>query len=159
MRRASRADLPEIERIAEQACVEAFADSLPPALARAEAHRRYRRTLLTEKLVADLLYVGVDAAGRLDAAAFLLPHADHVELVTLLAPAHPARDATATPFVEVFAARGWRPPFAAEAVLGNFPHETFLERAGFVPGEVLTEEIAGYPVIRRRWWLADAQRR
>jgi ribosomal protein S18 acetylase RimI-like enzyme len=47
-------------------------------------------------------------------------------------------------------------PVAADVLLGHLEVEQFFETAGFVPGEVRQVALFGVDVIERRWW-AEAQ--
>ncbi|HHC08065.1 MAG TPA: hypothetical protein ENK55_05050 [Actinobacteria bacterium] len=158
VRRARPADLPAIDRVAEASCVEALAGVVPPE-ATVEARRRLcSRAELREGILAGRLLVGELPDGRLVAFALVAEGAEVVELRTAVAPRHPSWDLTATPFVAAVRRRGWCGPITAEALLGDVVQESFLEGAGFVPGEVWDDEIAGHPVVRRRWWLPAAAR-
>jgi hypothetical protein len=45
-------------------------------------------------------------------------------------------------------------PVSADVLLGCLPVEGYLEVQGFVPGEVLPQDLFGEPTVARRWWLA-----
>jgi len=153
VRTAVRDDLPEIERITVQACAEAFAGILPPQVAEAERTRVAPGSALRAALLAGDLLVGTGADGRIDAIAMLSLEDDVVEMRTMLASGHPSREPSVTDFVAAVRRRGWAGPITSEAVLGNEPHESFLESGGFSPGEVVAQDIEGHVLFRRRWWL------
>lgn len=113
----------------------------------------FRGAPLKECLLSGDLLVGVDGSDRIEAVAVIRTTTDHAELLTALAPPHPSTTVSAAPFVMAIRARGCDLPISGEAVLGNLPHEQFYESAGFVPGEVLEEDIGGQTIVRRRWWL------
>ena len=46
---------------------------------------------------------------------------------------------------------------AADVLTGNVRGEPFYAARGFVPGEMLEEELGGTPVSERRWWLRRGQ--
>ncbi len=43
-------------------------------------------------------------------------------------------------------------PLSADVLLGNFDAESFLERLGFVPGEIVQGSLFEESVVERRWW-------
>lgn len=153
VRTAIRSDLHEIDALSARASAEALAGVLPNGLTYTAGMTPFRGVLLKEGLLSGDLLVGVDGSDRIEAVALINLTGDHAELLTALAPPHPSTSVSAAPFVTAIRDRGCALPISGEAVLGNLPHELFYESAGFVPGEVLEEEVAGQTVVRRRWWL------
>lgn len=153
VRTATRSDLLEIDALSIRASTEAYSDIFPNGLMGMADTTPFRGTPLKKRLLSGDLLVGVDGSDRIEAVAVIRTTADHAELLTALAPPHPSTSVSAAPFVMAIRARGCALPISGEAVLGNLPHEQFYEDAGFVPGEVLEDEIAGQTVVRRRWWL------
>jgi GNAT superfamily N-acetyltransferase len=47
---------------------------------------------------------------------------------------------------------------AADVLVGNRKGEVFYERRGFIPLEILEEELFGEPIVERRWWLEPSLR-
>ena len=45
-------------------------------------------------------------------------------------------------------------PMCSDVVLGHLAAETFFESIGFVPGEVIEDDLQGEHIVRRRWWLS-----
>ena len=156
VRTATRSDLQEIDALSLRASTEAYSGVLPEALVNPTGTAPFRGARLKECLLSGDLLVGVDGSDRIEAVAVIRTTPDHAELQTVLAPPHPSTDISAAPFVTAIRARGCDLPISGEAVLGNLPHEQFYESAGFVPGEVLEEEVAGQTIVRRRWWLGVA---
>jgi hypothetical protein len=153
VRIATRSDLDEIDALSARAVVEALAGVLPYGMTGKNGMEPFQGAPLKECLLAGDLLVGVDGSDRIEAVALIRLTQDHAQLLTALAPPHPSTNVSAAPFVTALRDRGCALPISGEVVLGNLPHERFYERAGFVPGEVLEEEIAGQTVVRRRWWL------
>ena len=153
VRIATRSDLDEIDALSARAVAEAFAGVLPYGMTGKNGMGLFHGAPLKECLLAGDLLVGVDGSDRIEAVAMIHLTRDHAELLTALAPPHPSTNVSAAPFVAALRDRGCALPISGEVVLGNLPHEQFYESAGFVPGEVLEEEIAGQTVVRRRWWL------
>ncbi len=156
VRTATRSDLDEIDALSARALTEAFAGMLPNGLTGQTRMTPFRGAPLKERLLSGDLLVGVDGSDRIEAVAMISLTGDHAELLTALAPPHPSTDVSAAPFVTAIRERGCALPISGEAVLGNLPHEQFYESAGFVPGEVLEEEVGGQTIVRRRWWLGIA---
>lgn len=136
-----------------QAPADAYAEMLPPSAIRAEAHRRYQGSLLREKLLAGDLYVGQDAAGRIEMVTLVSHLADRIGLRIVLAASDPATDLSAESLVQAMRGRGWSEPVVCDVVLGNSARERFLDNAGFAPGDVIAEDVQGHPVFWRTWWL------
>ncbi len=155
-RRATRDDLPAITQVVTLAGIEAYTGVLPQAIAQSEARRRLPDLSLKEQLLAGRLFVLVDADENVEAVAVVDRRPDRVELTTIVAPAHPAAVVTAEPFIRLLRHAGCADAVVSDVILGNEPHEHFHEAAGFVPGELVEEDVAGHPVLRRRWWLAGS---
>jgi hypothetical protein len=47
-------------------------------------------------------------------------------------------------------------PISIDVVLGHLDDEHLHESIGFVPGETVAIEMAGHPLVGRRWWLAPS---
>ena len=153
MRAATRSDLDEIDALSARAMTDAFAGMVPQRIFVSARAAAFHGAPLRERLLSGDLLVGVDGSDRIEAVAVIHLTADHAELLTALAPPHPSASVSASPFVAAIRKRGCSLPISGEAVLGNLPHERFYESAGFVPGEVLEDEIGGQTIVRRRWWL------
>jgi hypothetical protein len=48
-------------------------------------------------------------------------------------------------------------PVCADVILGNLDGERFLEALGFVPGEVLEQDLLAEQIVVRRWWCSPVQ--
>jgi hypothetical protein len=104
------------------------------------------------------LYVGEDAFGDLVMVALVSRLGDHLSLATVLVARDLSLDLSAKPLIRVLRERGWSQPIVSDVVLGNAVHERFHETAGFAPGDVVADEVQGYPIFRRSWWLPAASR-
>ncbi len=153
VRAGTRDDLDAIQSVALRACTEAVGELVPSDVVAAEARRRYPTAALCEHILARRLLVCVDRADRIEVVCMVDDRADHVELTTVLAPQHPAMDASALDLLDEIRFLGWSGPVASDCVLGNLPHERFHESAGFSPGDVEAIAFAGHEVYRRWWWL------
>ena len=78
---------------------------------------------------------------------------DHVQLVSIYAlPAARGRGLGTALLAMVLQAHPGQ-DLAADVLVGNDLAEPFYAARGFVPGELLVEELAGEPIRERRWWL------
>jgi hypothetical protein len=156
IRRGTYEDLPDIEVVSRWACAEAVGELVPES-AVVEVHRhRFRRAVLSEYLLARRLLVGESSDGRIEMVALVDECADRTDLTTVVLPSHPTRGVDGSRLVDALRALGWRGPLCSTVVLGNTQAERFHERAGFAPGEVVVEEIDGFDVVHREWWLDPA---
>jgi GNAT superfamily N-acetyltransferase len=92
-------------------------------------------------------------ADGVDAFAEVVDRDDHVQLVAIYArPSLRGRGLGSALVAAVVAAHEGE-DLAADVLVDNELAEPFYAALGFVPGEFLTDEIAGEPVRERRWWL------
>ncbi len=153
MRRATRSDLGTIEALTKEVFAAELSGVLPPEEARAAAGAAFRDVSLREKIIAGDLVIGVDRSGVPAVAAIIDRHEDHVAIRTLVVRPRSTVVHTAAKLT-AYLRRSTALPLSADVVLGDVDHERFHEAAGFVPGEVVEDDVAGRAVIRRRWWLA-----
>jgi hypothetical protein len=156
VRPARYEDLDAISDVAEWACAEAIGEMVPAGVVASEMRRRFRKSVLCEHLLSQHLLIGVAAGGQVEMAALVDDYEDHTELATVIAPVHPSQRADGTALVQAVRAMGWNGPLSSSVALGNTAHEQFHEAAGFAPGEVVVDQIAGHEVFRREWWLEPA---
>ena len=153
VRLAQRDDLAAIEEVTRWACSEAIGEMVPEAVVDTEIQRRFRKSILSEHLLAQRLLVGSDAAGRIELVVMIDDRSDHIELITVILQTHPSRSVDGRCLVESLRTMGWVGPISSSVALGHTVHEHFHETAGFAPGEVTMDRVAGHDVFRREWWL------
>lgn len=153
VRSARYEDLDAIEEAASWACSAAIGDMVPEGVVAAELAQRFRKSVLCEHLLTRRLLIGVGDAGRTELVALIEEHDDYTSLTTVVVPAHPSGHMDGRPFVTVLRSMGWSGPLSSSAALGDTVHEGFHESAGFVPGDVVVDEVSGHEVYRREWWL------
>ncbi|MCJ7780259.1 MAG: hypothetical protein MUQ27_05490 [Acidimicrobiia bacterium] len=153
VRLARYEDLAAIEEVARWACSEALGEMVPATVVDAEIQRRFRKSVLSEHLLSQRLLVGVDPAGHIELVVMIDDESDHTELVTVVVPTHPTRAIDGCSLVESLRVMGWVGPISSSVALGHTVHEHFHEAAGFAPGEVTVDRVAGHDVFRREWWL------
>ena len=153
MRLAANGDLAAIEEIIRWACSEAIGEMVPEAVIDSEIQRRFRKSVLSEHLLARRLLVGVDTIGHIELVVMVDDRADHIELITSVVPTRPNTSVDGVSLVDSLRFMGWLGPISASVHLGDTVHEHFYELAGFAPGEVTVDRVVGHDVFRREWWL------
>ncbi len=153
VRLAQHDDLAAIEDVTRWACSEAIGEMVPEAVVATEIQRRFRKSILSEHLLSRRLLVGIDSAGRIELVVMVDDRSDHIELITVVVPTHPIRSADGRSLVESLRSMGWVGPILSSVALGHTVHERFHETAGFAPGDVIVDRVAGHDVFRREWWL------
>lgn len=153
VRLAQRDDLEAIGEITRWACSEAIGEMVPEAVVDSEIEQRFRKSLLSEHLLARRLFVGVDSDGRIELVVMVDDRRDHIELVTSVVPTRQDAAVDGRSLVDSLRFMGWLGPISSSVALGDTVHEQFYELAGFAPGEVTVDRVAGHDVFRREWWL------
>jgi hypothetical protein len=153
VRFAQHDDLAAIEEVTRWACSEAIGEMVPEDVVDMEIYRRFRKAVLSEHLLARRLLVGVDSSEVIELVVMVEDRSDHIELVTSVVPTRPSRAADGASLIDSLRFMGWLGPISSSVALGDTVHEHFYELAGFAPGEVSVDRVAGYDVFRREWWL------
>ena len=87
-----------------------------------------------------------------EAFAEVAAHPDHVQLVAVYTLPSVRGRGLGTALVRAVRSAYPDRDLAADVLLGNGLAEPFYAARGFVPGDELTDEIAGELVRERRWW-------
>lgn len=153
VRLAQNDDLAVIEEITRWACTEAIGEMVPEVVVDSEVQKRFRKSVLSEHLLAGRLLVGVDSTDRIELVVMVDDRSDHIELITSVVPSQPNRPVDGVSLVDSLRFMGWLGPISSSVPLGDTVHEHFYELAGFAPGEVTMDRVAGHDVFRREWWL------
>lgn len=153
VRLAQNDDLAAIEEITRWACTEAIGEMVPEVVVDSEVQKRFRKSVLSEHLLAGRLLVGVDSTDRIELVVMVDDRSDHIELITSVVPSQPNRPVDGVSLVDSLRFMGWLGPISSSVPLGDTVHEYFYELAGFAPGEVTVDRVAGHDVFRREWWL------
>ena len=155
VRGAEPSDAPAIRAVAAAAWWATYAGRLADdAIARflAQAYSTERIAVRIDRH--EVLVAG--ASGAVDAFAELVDRDDHVQLAAIYTlPSLRGQGLGSALLAGVVAAHPGE-DVAADVLLDNDLAEPFYAARGFVPGELLTDEIAGEPVSERRWWLRGA---
>jgi GNAT superfamily N-acetyltransferase len=97
-------------------------------------------------------------AGRLEDGAAVQAFAeaatrdDHLQLVSIYALPWLRGEGLGSALVAAIIAAHPDQDLAADVLVDNTLAEPFYAARGFVPGELLTDELAGEPIRERRWW-------
>lgn len=153
VRLARHDDLTAIEEVTRWACSEAIGEMVPEVVVDSEIQARFRKSVLAEHLLSQRLLVGVGSSGHIELVVMVDDRSDHIELITVVVPTHPSRDIDGRSLVESLRLMGWVGPISSSVALGHLVHEHFHEAAGFAPGEITVDRVAGHDVFRREWWL------
>jgi len=153
VRLAQNDDLAAIEEITRWACTEAIGEMVPEVVVDSEVQKRFRKSVLSEHLLAGRLLVGIDSTDRIELVVMVDDRSDHIELITSVVPSQPNRPVDGVSLVDSLRFMGWLGPISSSVPLGDTVHEHFYELAGFAPGEVTVDRVAGHDVFRREWWL------
>lgn len=160
-RPAEASDAPAIRDVAVAAWWATYGDRLP-----ADTIERFLATAYSEERVArrierhEVLVGGVSQGGKpwpiVAAFAEVAAHDDHLQLVAIYAHPDARNRGLGSALLEAIVAAHPREDLAADVLLDNALAEPFYAARGFVPGEELTDEIAGTPIRERRWWRRGA---
>lgn len=153
VRFAQNDDLDAIGELTRWACTEAIGEMVPEVVVNSEIESRFRKSVLSEHLLARRLLVGVDSGGRIEMAVMVDVRTDHIELITSVVPIRSDTAVDGLSLVDSLRFMGWLGPISSSVALGDTVQEQFYELAGFAPGEVTVDRVAGHDVFRREWWL------
>ncbi|MEA3510380.1 MAG: hypothetical protein U9R51_02990 [Actinomycetota bacterium] len=153
VRLAQKDDLEAIGEVTRWACSEAIGEMVPETVVDSEVEQRFRKSLLSEHLLARSLFVGVDSGDRIELVVMVDDQRDHIKLITSVVPTHPDATLDGLSLVDTLRFMGWLGPISSSVALGDTVHEQFYALAGFAPGEVTMDRVAGHDVFRREWWL------
>ncbi len=97
-----------------------------------------------------------DEPAAIEAFAEVAAHGDHLQLAAIYALPEARGRGLGTALLAAITAAHPEQDLAADVLLDNALAEPFYAARGFVPGEELTDEIAGEPIRERRWWRRAA---
>ena len=101
----------------------------------------------------EVLVAGRDGGSApVEAFAEVAAHDDHLQLVAIYVLPASRGGGLGTALLRAIAAAHPGEDLAADVLLDNELAEPFYAARGFVPGEELTDEIAGTLIRERRWW-------
>jgi GNAT superfamily N-acetyltransferase len=157
VRPADRADAPAIRDVAVRAWWATYAGRISD-----ETIERFLAAAYSEERIArrverhEVLVAGVAQDGRpwpvVAAFAEVTPQEGHLQLVSIYAlPDVRGRGLGSALIARIVAAHP-SGDLAADVLIDNALAEPFYAARGFVPGEELTDEIAGELIRERRWW-------
>jgi GNAT superfamily N-acetyltransferase len=154
VRRATGSDAPAVRRIAHEAWWATYRGLLRDDTIEGFLDRAYSEERVDLRIERHDMWVAeIDGAVALFAEAAI--EADRVTLVAIYAD--PARRGLGlgTEALEAIVAAHPDLPIAADVLVGNERGETFYAARGFVPREVIDEQLGAERVAERRWWLGE----
>ncbi len=157
VRKADRGDLLGVARVVHAAHWETYTGLLKPQTIAEVVATLYRPSILKRHLMAGELYVGLDDQEVVVAFAIVAVHDDHVDLPAIAVDPSTRQRGVARRLLELIRADAPVMPLSLTVLLGSMDGEGFVEKLGFVPGEIIERELCGEEVVERRWWLAQDQ--
>jgi GNAT superfamily N-acetyltransferase len=152
-RRAEPTDLVEVAAIAAGSWQAAYAGLLKPQTVSSWLEAAYSSAALRLRWEDHPIYLVMEE-GSVVAFADAFIEDDQIVVSALCThPAHRRRGAAGT-LLEWIRSLAPHLPIIADVVLGNEAAESFYEKKGFVPGEIMQVTLFGERLIERRWWLA-----
>ncbi len=153
VRRADRGDLLGVARVVHAAHWDTYTGLLKPQTIAEVIATLYRPSVLKRRLIAGELYVALDEGHVVVAFAFADFHDDHTDIPALAVDPAARHRGVAREMIARIRADADPVPLSMTVLLGSLEGEAFVERLGFVPGEIIEQELAGEEVVQRRWWL------
>jgi hypothetical protein len=151
VRIAGRQDLIEIGRLAHEVWWESYSGLVSAETINRVLDTDYSPSTIAERLLKHYCFMAVED-GETVGFAEGVPGEDRVVLETL----HRREGANlevGRRLVDRMHSLAPDLPMCSDITLGHLSAEAFFESIGFSPGEVIEEQIAGEPIVRRRWWL------
>jgi GNAT superfamily N-acetyltransferase len=152
-RPATPADAASIRAVAISAWRATYAGLISEGTIERFLARAYAEERVALRIERNDMFVAGTSEGVIEAFAECANRDDHVQLVSFYAlPAARGRGLGTALLAMVLEAHPGQ-DVAADVLVGNDLAEPFYAARGFVPGELLVEELAGEPIRERRWWL------
>ncbi len=155
VRPAEPADAPAIRAVAIAAWWATYAGRLADDTIARFLAQAYSTERIAVRIDRHEVFVA-GAADGVDAFAEVVDRVDHVQLAAIYTLPSSRRRGLGSALLAGVVAAHTGEDVAADVLLDNDLAEPFYTARGFVPGEPLTDEIAGDPVRERRWWLRGA---
>ena len=158
VRAAAPTDAPAIREVAISAWWATYAGRIAD-----ETIERFLATAYSEERIRvrierhEVLLAAPGEAAAADAFAEVAVHADHLQLVSIYTRPEARGRGLGSALIGAIVAAHPDDDLAADVLLDNELAEPFYAARGFVPGELLIDEIAGDPVQERRWWRRAAR--
>ncbi len=152
VRDAVSSDAAELRFVASAAWQDTYAGLLRPATIEAFVEAAYSVEML-ERRIAGHTFLVVEAEGSIVAFANAVIGPENLDLAAIYALPSKRGHGFGTMLLTALQSRFPGRPVAANVLSGNRKGEVFYERRGFVPREILKDELFGEPVVERRWWL------
>jgi GNAT superfamily N-acetyltransferase len=145
-------DAAEIRAVASAAWQDTYAGLLQPSTIGAFVEAAYSVEMLERRIARDTFLVA-ERDGPIVAFANAVIRDNAVNLAAIYTLPNDRGQGLGTMLLTVLRSRFPGLSIAADVLRGNRKGETFYERRGFAPREILHAELFGEPVVERRWWL------
>ena len=152
VRDARTGDAVEVRAVASAAWQDTYRGLLWQSTIQAFVEAAYAVNML-ESRIARHTFLVVEDEGRIIAFANAVIAIDRLNLAAIYTLPDRRGSGAGTILLKELRTRFPELPVAADVVSGNDKGEVFYERRGFVPREILVDELFGEPVVQRRWWL------
>jgi GNAT superfamily N-acetyltransferase len=149
VRDARGSDAAAIREVAVVAWRDTYAALLQPGTIGAFIEAAYSVEMLERRIARHVFLVAEDE-GHIIAFANATVLPDPLNLAAIYALPERPGSGVGTALLQELRARFPSLPVAADVLSGNRKGEVFYERRGFIPREVLEDELYGEPVIERR---------
>lgn len=162
-RSAEAVDAPAIRAVAIEAWWATYAHRLADETIERFLAAAYREERIAVRIERHEVWVaGLAGVAGWDSgvAAFaeVAAHDDHLQLTAMYTRPSARGSGLGSALLAAIVAAHPGDQLAADVLLDNELAEPFYAARGFVPGELLTDEIAGQPVRLRRWWRRASER-
>lgn len=151
VRGADRGDLGSIARIAQRAIPAAYDHLLSPRTIAAWLESAFTEAAVTRSWEDHEMLVAIDPSSPV-AFAGVFDEQERVNIGSLFTDPERRCRGAATALVEAIQESAGGRTVTADVLLGNHVAERFYEHRGFVPGEALSSNLFGEPIVERRWY-------
>ncbi len=152
IRDAVPSDAAEVRAVAGAAWRETYEGLLRPSTIEAFVEAAYSVETLERRITRNTFLV-IEDEGRIIAFANAVLADNHLNLAAIYALPDSRGQGAGTMLLTALASRFPEVPVAADVLSGNRKGEVFYEHRGFLPREIVKDDLFGEPVIERRWWL------
>jgi GNAT superfamily N-acetyltransferase len=154
VRAARAADAPAIREVAVAAWWATYAGRMADGTIERFLAAAYSEERIGVRIERHEVRVAGSGGDPADVQAFaeIAAHDDHLQLVAIYTLPSERGRGLGTALVRAVVAAHPDDDIAADVLLDNDLAEPFYAARGFVPGEELTDEIAGELIHERRWW-------
>ncbi len=149
---AGRSHLLGVSQVLHAAVFDMFSGLLRPETIGHLMTDRYSPSTLKRSIIQGGLFVAITENGTVVGCSMAELHPDHVAVEILAIDPEYRQMGIGRMLLERIQELGPDLPISVILLLGGIEGEPFLETEGFVPGEVVEQDLGGEPTVGRRWW-------